>query len=155
MPTGPLVVVAATVPMSDIDARSVCADLQELGINASFSDTLERRGTGELWHFILQTDWGVVRDTVIASSLAAGIPAGLKTLTHAAGHLAEKFGLFRRKMPQSPGTFVIKDIQKGIELHLPSESAADIAAWLKLLEQQTPDASVSWDEAGQEWKQIR
>jgi hypothetical protein len=152
MSTGPLVVVAATVSMSARDVESICADLQDLGVSASLSDTLERRGAGtELWHFILQTDWGVVRDTVIASGLAAGIPAGLKTLSHAAKRLAEKFGSIRRKMPGGPGVFVIRDTRKGIELYLPADSVADVTAWLKLLEGRPPVTTLRWDEADHEW----
>lgn len=151
MPTGPLVVVAATVPMSQMDAKSVCTDLEDLGMTASFGDTLERRGAGELWQFILQTNWADVRDGLIASGLAAGVPAGLKTLAHSAKRLSEKFGSFRQKMPQGPGTFIIRDTRNGVEFHIPAQSATEMAVWLKLLEQRPSDVSLLWDEANQEW----
>ena len=54
-------------------------------------------------------------------------------------------------MPQSPGSFIIRDIRTGVEIHLPAQSAADATAWLKLMERRPPVTSLHWDEARQEW----
>lgn len=147
---------ASSEAVPQADAARICTDLEDLGAEASFGRSVERRGIGEVWQFFLETDWAVVRDTVIASALAAGIPAGGKLVAHAAKQLADKArGLRPQVSSERPGRIVIRDTRHGIELEVPSSAAGETLAWIKLLEMPIPTISLRWDPSEKVWTNER
>jgi hypothetical protein len=121
----------ATSPTHERDIESILTDL---GVGPVAAHSGEKRGIpAETWQFLLEVDWSVVRDTIIANVLASGVTG---TLTGAAAFLASRFSKIPERMPFGPrnGTIVIRDTRRGVIFEIPGDAAGDPQIWLSALQ---------------------
>jgi hypothetical protein len=146
-------------PVIDGDRSKKLVDaLDGMGGYVIASDRLERRGLpAEVWQFLLQTDWAVVRDTVVATALASGAPAGVKALHRGARALASRFKKVAETMPaDNEGAIIIRDTRTGVEFTIPSGSIQDEQLWLALVGGDLPFKSNStWNPESREWQELK
>jgi hypothetical protein len=140
----------ATTEDLDPTSKAVIKDaLEGLGGSVRLNPRIERRGApSEVWHFVLETDWSVVRDAVIATAIGAGVPAGLAAIRRGAESLARRFRRIGDRLPGERGRVVLRDTRSGIEIELDWPAPESYETWMKLLRDQTLSESVRKDVKG-------
>jgi hypothetical protein len=141
--------------LDDDRSKQVFAAFEDIGGTVVANGKIERRGVqSEVWMFLLQTDWAVVRDTVVATALASGAPAGMAALKRGAEVLISRFRKVEKAMPENRDGFIsIRDTRTGIEIKIPADSIQEEKLWLSLLGQDLPSKpNWIWNPDTKKWQ---
>ena len=137
-----------TVLMSSSDKEDFGAAFAELGLEVRLGPPLEVRGGADAWRLILETDWGVVRDTIIAGAIASGIGAGSRAAAQKLRALFNRVAL-RTKGPKD-GIITLKEKDAPVELLIRVQDIDSDAPWEQLMQTRL-EGRLVWSPEDMKW----